>query len=105
MIKIKTKQDLEVMAKGGKILSETMWEVLENIKPGVSELEIDALAEKLIIEKGGEPGFKRVPGYNYTICVSTNDVCVHGIPTDYKFRKGDVVGIDMGVFYKGFHTD
>jgi methionyl aminopeptidase len=75
------------------------------IKPGVSELELDALAEKLILQKGGEPGFKKVPGYKHTICISTNDVVVHGIPTDYKLKMGDVVGIDCGVFYNGFHTD
>lgn len=105
MIKIKTKSEIEIMKKGGQILSETMWEVVKNIKEGASELEIDSLAEKLIREKGGEPGFKKVPGYSHTICVSTNDVVVHGVPTHYKLRQGDVVGIDCGVFYNGFHTD
>jgi methionyl aminopeptidase len=78
---------------------------MEQIKPGVSELEIDALAEKLIKQKGGEPGFKKVEGYHHTICVSTNDVVVHGIPTAYRFVEGDVVGIDCGVYLDGFHTD
>jgi methionyl aminopeptidase len=93
------------MKKGGQMLSETMWELVKFIKPGVTELEIDNLAQKLILEKGGEPGFKKVQGYKYTVCLSTNDACVHGIPTSYKFKQGDVVGIDCGVFYKGFHTD
>ena len=105
MINIKSQKEIEIMQKGGKILADTLWEVLTNIKPGVSELEIDALAEKLIREKGGEPGFKKVEGYSHTICVSTNDVCVHGIPGGYKFKEGDVVGIDCGVFLDGFHTD
>lgn len=105
MINIKTEEQLKIMEAGGKILSEVMWEILEHMKPGVSELEIDKLAEKLISEKGAEPGFKRVDGYKYSICVSTNDVVVHGIPTEYKFKSGDIVGIDCGVFYKGFHTD
>lgn len=105
MIHIKTKQEVEIMAAGGKILSEVMWDLVKNVKPGFSELELDALAEKLIREKGGEPGFKRVDGYKYSICISTNDVVVHGIPTDYKFKEGDVVGIDCGVYYEGFHTD
>ena len=105
MINIKTEEQLKIMEAGGKILSEVMWEILEHVKPGVSELEIDKLAEKLIVEKGAEPGFKRVDGYKYSICVSTNDVVVHGIPTEYKFKSGDIVGIDCGVFYKGFHTD
>jgi methionyl aminopeptidase len=105
MINIKTKEQIEIMQKGGEILAFTMSEIEKAIKEGVAELEIDALAEKLITEKGGKPGFKKVQGYKHTICVSTNDVVVHGIPTDYKFKLGDVVGIDCGVFYKGFHTD
>jgi methionyl aminopeptidase len=87
------------------MLSETLWEVLKSVKPGVSELELDALAEKLIRQKGGEPGFQKVPGYKHATCVSTNDVVVHGIPTEYKLKDGDIIGIDCGVFYKGFHTD
>ncbi|MEK7185860.1 MAG: M24 family metallopeptidase, partial [Patescibacteria group bacterium] len=104
MINIKTKEEIDKMREGGAILSKVLREVLNSIKPGVSEIEIDQLAEKLIFQNGAEPGFKKVPGYNYSICVSTNDVVVHGIPTEYKFKEGDVVGIDCGVFYKGFHT-
>lgn len=104
-IHIKTPQEIEIMAKGGKILSETMWEVLKHAKPGVSELELDSLAEKLIKKQGGEPGFKKVEGYKHTICISTNEVVVHGIPTPYRLQEGDVVGIDCGVFLNGFHTD
>lgn len=105
MIDIKTRSEIEEMQKGGKILSEVLFEVVRNIKPGVTELELDQLAEKLILEKGGEPGFKRVKGYKHTICVSTNDVVVHGIPGNYKIKNGDVVGIDCGVFLDGFNTD
>lgn len=104
-INIKIPEEIEIMAKGGKILSETMWEVLQHAKPGVSELELDALAEKLIRKQGGEPGFKKVEGYKHTICISTNEVVVHGIPTPYRLQEGDVVGIDCGVFLEGFHTD
>lgn len=105
MIHLKTKEEIEIMKKGGKILAETLREVMENIRVGVSELDLDRLAEKLIIQKGGEPGFKKVEGYRHTICISTNDTVVHGIPTNYKLKTGDKVGIDCGVFYKGFHTD
>lgn len=105
MIDIKTKKEIEIMRTGGKILADVLFEVLKHAKPGVSELELDQLAEKLILEKGGEPGFKKVQGYKHTICISTNDVVVHGIPTDYKLKEGDKVGIDCGVYYKGFHTD
>lgn len=105
MIKIKNTQEIEIMHIGGKILSETMRELIDFIKPGVSEKELDKLAEALIVQKGGEPGFKKVDSYDYTLCVSTNDQVVHGLPTDYIFKENDVVGIDCGVFYKGFFTD
>lgn len=105
MINIKTKKEIETMSEGGRILAEVLFEVLKKIKPGVSELELDQLAEKLIREKGAEPGFKKVKGYNHSICVSANDIVVHGVPTEYRLREGDIMGIDCGVFYKGFHTD
>ena len=105
MIHIKSKQEIEFMKTGGHMLSQVLNEVMDSIKPGVTELELDQLAEKLIRKKGGEPGFKRVDGYHHTICMSTNDAVVHGIPGSYKFKAGDVVGVDCGVFYKGFHTD
>ncbi len=105
MINIKTPQEIVIMEKGGRILSQVLHQVLDVIKPGITELELDALAEKLITEKGGQPGFKKVAGYNHTICVSTNDVVVHGVPSSYKLKEGDVIGIDCGVYYKGFHTD
>lgn len=105
MIAIKSEKEIQSMAKGGKILADVLFGVLKHAKPGVSELELDAMAEKLIREKGGEPGFKKVPGYKHTICVSTNSVVVHGIPTAYRLREGDVLGIDCGVYYEGFHTD
>ncbi|HSW47889.1 MAG TPA: type I methionyl aminopeptidase, partial [Candidatus Saccharimonadales bacterium] len=105
MINIKSKKELELMKHGGHILAEVLFSVMDAIKPGVTELELDQLAEKLIIQKGGEPGFKRVDGYHHTICMSTNDAVVHGIPGSYVFKAGDIVGVDCGVFYKGFHTD
>lgn len=105
MIKIKTKEEIENQRIGGHMLAEVLFETLAMIKPGVSELEVDKFAENLILKKGGEPGFKKVYGYKHTICVATNDVVVHGIPTNYRFKDGDIVGIDCGVFYKGLHTD
>ncbi|MCL4418844.1 M24 family metallopeptidase [Patescibacteria group bacterium] len=105
MIDIKTLEEIKAMREGGRILSLVLFKLLQNIKPGVSELEIDHLAEELILKKGAKPGFKKVKGYKNSICVSTNGVVVHGVPTSYKFKAGDIVGIDCGVFYKGFHTD
>ena len=105
MIHVKTANEILIMAEGGKILAGVLGEVSEYVKPGVSELELDGLAEKLIKEKGGYPGFKKVKGYKNAICVSTNDVVVHGVPTGYKLKDGDIIGIDCGVYYRGFNTD
>jgi methionyl aminopeptidase len=105
MIEYKTTEEIKIMQHGGHILADVLGKVMDSLKPGMTELEADQLAERLIREQGGEPGFQKVKGYRHTICVSTNDVVVHGIPGSYKFKAGDVVGIDCGVFYKGFHTD
>jgi methionyl aminopeptidase len=105
MIDIKTDKEIKIMQKGGSILADVLFAVMKEVKPGKSELEIDALAEKLIREKGGEPGFKKVTGYQHTICACTNEVVVHGIPSKYTFKEGDLVCIDCGVYYQGFHTD
>lgn len=105
MIPIKTPEGLETMTRCGKILSEVLRKVLDHTRPGVTELELDSLAEKLIRERGAEPGFQKVEGYKHTICISTNSVVVHGVPTPYRLQEGDVVGIDCGVYLEGFHTD
>jgi len=105
MINLKSEKEIEIMKRGGRILAEVLFEVLDHVKPGVSELEIDALADELIRKKGAEPGFKRVAGWKHATCISTNDVVVHGIPSNYCFQEGDIVGVDCGVFLEGFHTD
>lgn len=105
MIPIKTEEQIRIMQHGGHILAEVLFAVLKQTRPGVSERELDEKAEAMIRQKGGEPGFMKVKGYYHTTCMSTNDVVVHGIPGDYKLREGDVIGIDCGVYYKGFHTD
>ena len=105
MTDIKTPEEIEIMRQGGKILAQVLFEVLKHIKPGITELEIDELADRLITEKGAEPAFKKVKGYNHATCISTNNTVVHGIPTSRKLEEGDVVGIDCGVFYRGLYTD
>ncbi|RJQ25898.1 type I methionyl aminopeptidase [Candidatus Parcubacteria bacterium] len=99
------KQKIEKMRTGGKILADVMQELMDFIKEGVSKAELDKKAEELIIKRGGEPAFKKVPGYAHTTCLSVNEEVVHGIPDKRLFKKGDVVGIDCGVYYKGYYTD
>jgi methionyl aminopeptidase len=105
MIDYKTPEQIEIMQYGGHILASVLTEVMDAAIPGVTELELDKLAQRRISELGGEPGFMKVKGYHHTTCFSTNDVVVHGIPGTYRLQDGDVVGIDCGVYYKGFHTD
>lgn len=105
MIHIKTQKEIETMRKAGKILADVLFEVLKHAKAGVSEIELDAMADQLIVEKGGYPGFKRVPGWKHATCIATNDAIVHGIPTAYTLKAGDIIGIDCGVYLDGFHTD
>jgi len=105
MIPIKSKKEIAIMERAGKILAEVLLATIDQIKPGISEIELDEFAEKLILQKGGEPGFKKVPGYKHTLCIATNDVVVHGIPTKNILQEGDIIGLDCGVFLEGFHTD
>lgn len=105
MIHYKKPEDIEKMRKGGKILADVLWEVIDEVRPGISEIELEELANQLINDKGAEPAFKKVKGYKYATCISTNNVVVHGVPTDYKLKEGDLIGIDCGVFYEGFNTD
>ena len=75
-------------------------------KPGVSSMDIEKLAVKLIKEEGAEGSFDKVPGYSWVTCICINEELVHGIPrSDVFFKDGDLVSIDVGLYYKGFHTD
>lgn len=105
MIIVKTKEEIEKMRIGGKILADVVFEVLNRAKPGITELALEKFAEELIIKKGGFPGFKKVKGYKFATCISTNDVIVHGIPGNYFLKEGDIFGLDCGVYYEGFFTD
>lgn len=105
MIRYKNEDEIKKMKKSGKMLSEVLWEVIGHVKPGVTEMELEELAARLISEKGGEAAFKRVDGYKFATCISTNNVVVHGIPTDYKLKDGDIIGVDCGVLIDGFNSD
>lgn len=96
---------IQNMRLAGKILGEVIEETLSKVTPGINEEQLDSTADSLIMEKGGEAGFKKVEGYMHATCMSTNEVVVHGIPTKRVLKDGDIIGIDCGVFYEGFHTD
>ncbi len=93
------------MAKAGTLVAETIALVGEHLEPGVSMLELDRLAEEHIHSKGGVPTSKGYKGYPAALCVSPNSMVVHGIPTEYRAREGDLVSIDLGVTLDGFVAD
>lgn len=93
------------MQWGGAMTGSILSQLLVHARPGVTTAELDCRAETLIKKSGGEPSFKTVTGYHFSICTTVGDQVVHGIPGAYRLEAGDVVGIDIGVFYKGFHTD
>ncbi len=110
-ISIKSGEEISVMREGGKKLAEIMAELRKNIKAGISTLDLDKLAEKLVFSNGGTPsfkGFKNSNGRKFpaVICASLNDEVVHGVPGAKKILKeGDILKIDIGMLYKSYHTD
>ena len=104
-MKTKTTEELIVMREGGAKLATIKEELRAKIVPGAVPQDIDKEAEELIRKAGGEPSFKMVKGYLWTTCININDGVVHGIPTRVPFKEGDIVSLDIGMFYKGFHTD
>ncbi len=105
MISIKSKREIELMEIAGKIVYETHQHIKPLIKAGVSLLELDTEAEKFIISKGAKPSFKGYEGFPNATCISVNEEVVHGIPSKRKLKDGDIVSIDIGADYKGYHGD
>jgi methionyl aminopeptidase len=105
-IKIKSENEIELMREAGRILALTHEELKKIIKPGISTYDIDKLGEEVIRSFGCIPSFLNYNGYPASICVSVNDEVVHGIPSkDRILREGDIVSLDAGVIYKGYHSD
>lgn len=101
----KTKEEIRIMREGGQKLSSVLAALLTASKPGVTLLSLESLAQDLIKASGGIPSFQTVRGYAWATCLCVNEVVVHGIPTAYVLREGDVFTVDVGLLYKGFHTD
>lgn len=105
MVYYKTDEQLALIQEGGVILGKAHAEVAKLIKPGVKTLALDKVAFDYISDHGGKPSFKDYKGFKHSLCISKNDEVVHGIPGSYELKEGDIVSIDCGVFYKGFHSD
>lgn len=105
-VQIKTDQEMEIMRQGGVILARVKKATAREVKAGVNAMEIEKFVTDMIESEGAEPSFKKVSGYHWSTCVNVNDGVVHGIPKkEVVFKKGDIVSVDLGVYYKGFHTD
>jgi methionyl aminopeptidase len=105
MVHYKTGEEIELIKESAQILGKAHAEVARLIKPGAKTSVMDKLAEEFIRDHGGVPSFKDYNGFPYTLCVSPNEQVVHGFPSDSELREGDILSIDCGVFYKGFHSD
>ena len=105
-VSIKSAREIDLMRTAGKLLEEVHNELAAFVKPGISTLDIDRYGERLIRERGCIPNFLNYNGYPASICVSVNDEVVHGIPREDRIlQEGDIVSLDAGLIYKGYHSD
>ena len=106
MILVKTGEEIELLRESNLLVGMTLGEVAKHIRPGISTLELDRIAEEFIRSHGAEPGFKGYGGFPNTLCISVNDVVVHGIPSaQCVLKEGDVVSVDCGTLRNGFYGD
>jgi methionyl aminopeptidase len=105
MILRKSQAEIEGMARAGEIVVDTLAMIGEELRPGISMIELDRLAEEYIRDRGGVPTSKGYRGYPATLCISPNAMIVHGIPTEYRAEEGDVISVDIGVTLDGLIAD
>lgn len=104
-VKLRSKDEIEKLRANNLLVSKTLAALVPMVKPGVKTIELDRFAETFIREHGAEPGFKGYEGFPYTLCVSVNDVVVHGFPSEYELHEGDIVSVDCGTVLDGFYGD
>jgi methionyl aminopeptidase len=105
MIILKSKSEIEKMAVACRIVAEVLEVLVRTVRPGLTTLELDSLAERSIRTRGGVPAFKGYRGFPNTLCVSLNEQVVHGIPSKRRLRAGDIVGLDLGAKWEGYYGD
>lgn len=105
MINYKTPEEIVLMREAGKRLQEVVNRLIPEIEPGMTTRQVDDRAQELIKKSGGEISFNRVKGYNWATCLPINEQVVHTPPSSRILKKGDVLTVDIGVFYRGFHSD
>jgi methionyl aminopeptidase len=105
MITIKSEQEIEIMRQAGRKLGQVMKELKNKVEIGITTKELDRVAEALILKFGAEPAFKGYDGFPATLCASVNKTIVHGVPSDYQLKNGDILSLDIGLKYKEFFSD
>jgi methionyl aminopeptidase len=105
MIHYKTAEEIELLRASNQLVSKTLAEVAKRVSPGVTTLELDQLAEEFIRDHAAVPGFLGYKGYPKTLCTSVNQQVVHGIPSGYVLKDGDIVSVDCGVLFQGYYGD
>lgn len=105
MITQKSKREIELMRKAGEIVALAHQAVAKAIKPGITTLEIDQIVERVIRDKQATPSFKGYNGFPFATCTSVNHVLVHGFPSKQVLEEGDIISVDIGACYKGYHGD
>src|SRR6056297_1977071 len=105
MQKLKSAEEIELIRENNLLVSNTLAEVAKMIKPGITTAALDKRAEEYIRDHGAKPGFLGYGGFPNSLCTSVNDEVVHGIPSDYELKEGDIISIDCGTYMKGFYGD
>lgn len=105
MIKLKTGEEIEILRENALLVSRTLAEVGKMVAPGVTTMELNKFADSYIRKHGAVPAFLGYNGFPYSVCISVNDVVVHGFASDYRLKEGDIVSVDCGTFMKGFYGD
>ncbi len=105
MLHLKTAEQIELLRSSNQLVSRTLAEMAKIIRPGITTLELDRVAEEFIRDHKAVPGFKGYNNFPNTLCTSVNDEVVHGIPSDYILQEGDIISIDCGVIIEGFYGD
>lgn len=105
MIHYKTSEEVQIIKQGAQILGKAHGEVAKHIKEGVKTSFLDKIAEEYIRDNNGVPSFKGYNGFPSSLCISVNEVVVHGFPGSYVLKDGDIISVDCGVFHQGFHSD
>jgi len=105
MLYLKTDEEVGLLRESNMLVSRTLAEIASVIRPGINTLYLDKIAEEFILDNGATPGFKGYGGFPNTLCTSVNDEVVHGIPSDYILKEGDIISVDCGVILNGWYGD